>query len=362
MALSGEPCEWMCPPEARTVSPPAVPGPRATIATATAGVSATETTAAVARPRTAERVGGAAAIATPRQTAARAPVTSPGIEAQSPRSEASPGSDAAWDTAHPASKSAAIPATACQSFRPTPSGVAASSHPRTMQNPIAASDRTASCLPCASREGSSSACRNAISSRHMVAAERNVASRRLSAVSVSTVLDPFLRSTRREPLAALRGHDFPAEHHVVVLVGQVVAVRDVRAGEGAEPARDVGLLARVQRDHVFLGRVVGVPARRRQLAVAHEHRVLLHVEVHRVDPAATAVLDPPDLAALARVGGVLVHRDQRLVGLELLAVDEPLGLRVAVGAAALKLERRSVLHERLPAGNHRLRLTQLEAG
>src|SRR4051812_21603606 len=250
MALSGEPCEWMWPPDARTVSPPAVPGPRATTATATTGTSARLTAVAVARPRTAERVGGAAAIATPRPVAARTPVIRPGMEPQLPRSEASPGTDAAWDTAHPASTSAVAPATTCQSWRPTPSRVAASSHPRTMQTPIAMIDRTASCLPCASREGSSSACRNAIPARHMVAAERNVASRRLSAVSVSTVLDPFLRSTRREPLAALRGHDFPAEHHVVVLVGQVVAVRDVRAGEGAEPARDVGLLARVQRDHV----------------------------------------------------------------------------------------------------------------
>src|SRR5262249_6011600 len=50
--------------------------------------------------------------------------------------------------------------------------------------------------------------------------------------------------------------DGPAEHHVVVLVRQVVAVGHVVAEEGAEPPVDGGLLARLQRHHVFLPGVV----------------------------------------------------------------------------------------------------------
>src|SRR3954465_6974253 len=109
-----------------------------------------------------------------------------------------------------------------------------------------------------------------------------------------------------------------------------------------------------ERVHVLLRGVVRVPRRRRRLAVALEHRVLLHVEVHRVDPAAAAVADAPDRA------GALLDADERLVRLELLAVDEPLRLRVGVGAAALELERRRALHHPLPALDERLRLTQRE--
>ena len=48
--------------------------------------------------------------------------------------------------------------------------------------------------------------------------------------------------------------DLPAEHHVVVLVREVVAVRHVRAGEGTERAVKRHRLARVERDHVHLSR------------------------------------------------------------------------------------------------------------
>src|SRR3954469_25703924 len=46
--------------------------------------------------------------------------------------------------------------------------------------------------------------------------------------------------------------DGPAEHHVVVLVGEVVAVGHVVAGERPEPAPDLALLARLEGDQVFL--------------------------------------------------------------------------------------------------------------
>src|SRR6478672_11217635 len=52
------------------------------------------------------------------------------------------------------------------------------------------------------------------------------------------------------------GGDLPAEHHRVVLVGQVVAVRDVRAGEVPEPAVQDHRLARVQRGDVLAAEVV----------------------------------------------------------------------------------------------------------
>ena len=53
-------------------------------------------------------------------------------------------------------------------------------------------------------------------------------------------------------LSTLR-HDGPAEHHRVIFVGEVVAVRDVRAGERPEVAIDVRAVlaagrARDQRD------------------------------------------------------------------------------------------------------------------
>src|SRR5919202_6957111 len=54
------------------------------------------------------------------------------------------------------------------------------------------------------------------------------------------------------------GNDFPAEHHRVVLMGQVVAVRHVLAREGAEVAVEDDGLARVHRDDVVLAGVVGV--------------------------------------------------------------------------------------------------------
>src|SRR3954467_1710590 len=283
----------MCPPEASTASPPLAPGPSATSRTAAGGVSASATAAAAGIPRTAARVGPGATVGITRQAVARTAHAMPASEPQSPRSVASPGMPNAWSAPHPARTSTAVAATTRHTRTAASADEAASFQASQTHSPVAASDRTASCLPCANRGGISVACTSAMPVRHMVAAERSVASRRLSAVSVVTVLCPLC--ARRSNLPALRGQDLPAEHHVVVLVGQVVAVGHVRAGEGPEPARDVRLLARVERDHVLLGGVVHVTVAlnvdpgdgRRRLAVAVEHRVLLHMEVHRVDPAAT---------------------------------------------------------------------------
>src|ERR1700750_231877 len=108
-------------------------------------------------------------------------------------------------------------------------------------------------------------------------------------LSVTLVITDSLPA---EPLShGVRRHDLPAEHHVVVLVGQVVAVGHVRAGEGPELPRDDDLLARVERDHVLLARVVGVAAARGAsggargaLGVTRDDPVLLHVAVERGDP------------------------------------------------------------------------------
>src|SRR5580765_6915558 len=56
----------------------------------------------------------------------------------------------------------------------------------------------------------------------------------------------------------LLGGDRPAEHHGVVLVGQVVAVSDVRTDEVAEAAVQHHVLAGVERGQVLAPDVLGV--------------------------------------------------------------------------------------------------------
>src|SRR3954467_1719372 len=142
---------------------------------------------------------------------------------------------------------------------------------------MAASDRTTNRPPCTSSEGRPIACTRATPARHTVATARSVASRRLSTAA-----------TRSR-------NDLPGEHHRVVLVGEVVAVRDVAADERPEAARDHDLPARVETGHVLLGRVVRVACVRGRLAVSRYHPVLLHMEMQRVLPAAAAVADPPEV-------------------------------------------------------------------
>src|SRR4051812_39103504 len=132
----------------------------------------------------------------------------------------------------------------------------------------------------------------------------------------------------------LRLTDGPAEHHVVVLVRQVVAVGHVVAEERAEPPEDAGLLAGRERNEVFLARVALVIE---LLALQAEEVdgpvgdvMLFHVEVHRVRPAATAVVDAPGLGSADEDGR------ERLGRVELRPVDQPLGL--ATQATALEGE------------------------
>src|SRR3954452_17289948 len=140
----------------------------------------------------------------------------------------------------------------------------------------------------------------------------------------------------------LRLTDGPAEHHVVVLVRQVVAVGHVVAEERAEPPEDAGLLAGRERNEVFLAGVALViellTLTAEEVARAVRDVMLFHVEVHRVRPAATAVVDAPGLARADE------GRRERLGGVELRSIDEPLGF--AAQATALERE--------VAAGSHAL--------
>jgi hypothetical protein len=94
-------------------------------------------------------------------------------------------------------------------------------------------------------------------------------------------------------------HDGPPEHHVVVLVREVVAVRD----------------------DVFLAGVVRVQRLRRRLAVPKKDVVLFHVHVHRVDPAAAAVL------TVHTSGFPTLRQGERVQRIELEAVVRPIDLK-----------------------------------
>src|SRR3954454_7871054 len=181
----------------------------------------------------------------------------------------------------------------------------------------------------------------------------------LVSVSVCGVIAALLRPARSSG-------DRPAEHHGVVLVGEVVAVRDVGAGEVPEAAVDDHRLARVQGDQVLARDVVGMPRVGRDghvLAVAHDGAVLLHVEVERVHPAATAVADLPEVEAallLLRqraLAGRVLHAPDVRGRVERLAVDQPLDL--AAQLAALDLEDHAVVEHVLPVLRQRRQVAHL---
>src|SRR4051794_25066936 len=125
--------------------------------------------------------------------------------------------------------------------------------------------------------------------------------------------------------------DRPAEHHGVVLVGQVVAVRHVVAREVPELAVDDHRLARGQPPEGPTGtvrRVAGNGVLRplrggHQLAVPPDRAVLLHVQVEGVHPAAAAVADLPQGVAvllhdrLRRVPRRVLEAGHRRAGIEL---------------------------------------------
>ena len=88
--------------------------------------------------------------------------------------------------AQPASTSTPAAATARQSWRAVSAVVAASIRPSPTHTAIVAIERTASCGSCRSRKGSPIACTRAMPTRHAVATERRLASRRLSRAAASS--------------------------------------------------------------------------------------------------------------------------------------------------------------------------------
>ena len=125
-------------------------------------------------------------------------------------------------------------------------------------------------------------------------------------------------------------HNGQAEHHVVVLVRQVVAVCNVVTRERPEAPEDLNGLAGIQRYHVFLAGIIRV---RVGAAGAREHRMLFLVHVHRVHPTAASIGDRPEFARAAPL-----RQSQRGSGVEFQTVDDPLRL-AARGTAALQRER-----------------------
>src|SRR5471030_2281436 len=139
--------------------------------------------------------------------------------------------------------------------------------------------------------------------------------------------------TRTGTASAFRGgrnasafrDDFPAEHHGVVFVRQIVAVSDILAGEGSEPAVECHRLGWSESHHILFRVVVGCHA-----ACPALDMVLFHVEVDRVDPPAAAVPDGPEFTGSLFGEG---HAHGRVKGP---AVDQPLDL--PTGGAALEFE------------------------
>src|SRR4051794_3813013 len=66
------------------------------------------------------------------------------------------------------------------------------------------------------------------------------------------------RIRRFRPESDWLRHDRPAEHHVVVLMRQVMAMRHVIAAEGPEPPEESHLLSGIEGNHVFFARIVRV--------------------------------------------------------------------------------------------------------
>src|SRR4051812_27957710 len=99
----------------------------------------------------------------------------------------------------------------------------------------------------------------------------------------------------------LRLTDGPAEHHVVVLVRQVVAVGHVVAGERAGPPEHAGRLGGRERSELFragVALVIGLlPLTAEEVAGAVRDVMLFHGAVRGGGPAPTAVVDPPGLGS-----------------------------------------------------------------
>ena len=93
--------------------------------------------------------------------------------------------------------------------------------------------------------------------------------------------------------------DVETGHHDLVLVLDIVAVKDVSAGEVAEPEEEVRVLTRPEIDEVPAGESVSL-LQGGQLPVTTEDPRQLEMDVNRMRPTPAAVLDLPDLGTVER--------------------------------------------------------------
>jgi hypothetical protein len=97
-------------------------------------------------------------------------------------------------------------------------------------------------------------------------------------------------------------HDVVARHHGVVFVDDVVAVERILAEEVPELDVDLLLLAGMKPDHILSG-ILDI-ARLDGDAIARQDTEFLVVQVDRVGPAASAVLDVPDFSGALLAPGI----------------------------------------------------------
>lgn len=106
-------------------------------------------------------------------------------------------------------------------------------------------------------------------------------------------------------------YDRPPKHHGVIFVRQIVAMSNICALKGPEhPVYHHLFFSRFEGNHVLLSDVIrtvmsvkgfvieiGVIDLRGKHTIARYDAVLFHVEVHRMDPAASSVLDGPEFGS-----------------------------------------------------------------
>ena len=262
----GEPCEWMWPPEASTVSPPAVPGPRPTSTTPAPGASASEHRGRGRQTR-GPPTRGAAARRRPRGPGTRRPARRrPRPASPSSRRGRRPAPGRRTRAAPPSRRARARrpPATRRHSVRrrrpraprraPSPGRCTAPSPPSTGRR---------ACRPCTNRERQADRLhqRDACQAGRRAGAQRRLAAAR---AAVSGVHGPCPPAWSGLPYGRI------SQPNIMLWssCARLWQCATYGPAEGPEPARDHDLLARVQRDHVLLAGVVRVARVGRGLAVA----------------------------------------------------------------------------------------------
>ena len=127
---------------------------------------------------------------------------------------------------------------------------------------------------------------------------------------------PEDRSYSYQPLRL----DFPAEHHRVVFMGQVMAMGDILTGKGPEVSIDRHGLTAFERDDVLPGTIIRMGCVRYGPLIAGDDLMFLHVAMDRMGPAAALIHKGPEfrLVTFDRgfhsgvIKGSSIDRPQRL--------------------------------------------------